>query len=263
MSASTRLRDRRVAHVVLARRRDATVADAAPEHRGVLLRLVDDAVVLVAPVPGGHDLRAQQRVERAAQPRPLLAEAREQLVMREQQHPAAVRVVLDDPVHPAGLLLVEVVVHVGGVEPDQQPVRVAEREVARGLAERGQDPREVAVAAGVHLVVAVERPVEPRRGRRPELEEPALGLPRRARVVDVAEVHGQVEAALGRDRRGAHGRPVEPRGPVREQRHVGVVGDRRAASSTTAAGSDGARSCRPSRTGSWPSRTGPRDLART
>ena len=72
---------RGVHHLPLARRRDATVADATAEQSEGRMLVVDDAVVLVAPVPGGDCLLLEQVGERVLQVGSLLVEPRERLVM--------------------------------------------------------------------------------------------------------------------------------------------------------------------------------------
>ena len=67
---------------------------------------------------------------------------RVELVVREQND-LAVAGLCQDPLQPLDLLVVDVVVLVGDVEPDQRPVLVLEGEIARLLSEMRQDVVEV------------------------------------------------------------------------------------------------------------------------
>ena len=181
---------------------DPAVAGAARE-ADVLEVAVDEAAVLVAPEPAVERRAVEHRLDL----RPQLPGARlvgaEQLVVAEQDGPA-IGMVRPLPRDPRRLVAVQAGVLVGGVEPEELPVLVGEREAARAalggearVAERG----EVVLPARVHVVVAVERvrgDVGPPRPHRPRPEEVVAVLVVLAAVVDVAEVDDVLLAPLRR-----------------------------------------------------------------
>src|ERR1051325_9045471 len=139
-------------------------------------------------------------------------------MMREQDHLLVSGLgALDQPGQPWRLVRSRVVGAIASVQPDEQEVIVLDGEAARRLVECRQRAIEVALAAGVHLVVGVERATQRARDRRPHRQEAVLDLLGGARVVDIAEVeHHVVGGARLLDRGRADRRAVAPRAPVAE-----------------------------------------------
>jgi hypothetical protein len=116
-------------------------------------------------------------------------------MMREEHDLLARRVRLRHQLRrPGPLIRRERGVDVGTIEAEQQPVLVRDRDAARGLGKGRQHDVEVPIAAGVHLVVAVQRALQRFRPLRPDVEEVVLRLPFGAGVVDIAQVQQRVEA---------------------------------------------------------------------
>jgi hypothetical protein len=113
-----------------------------------------------------------------------------------------------------------VVIDVRGVEPDEHPVGVLQREVAGGLPEARQDDVEVGVPAGVHLVVGVDRAMHPSAGERPDLEKTLFHLVGGARVIHVAQVEHQIERPGCGDLLGDLRRAIEARAPIARHRNL-------------------------------------------
>ncbi len=82
----------------------------------------------------------------------------------------------NDAFQPLCLLIIDVVVDVGNVESHKEPVIVLKREVAGLLSEVRQRILEVRVAARIHLVVRVDRPVDGTFPVRPQIQKSLLYL---------------------------------------------------------------------------------------
>src|ERR1044072_6576022 len=100
--------------------------------------VVNNAVVLVAPIPDLDRLVGKQLSECSLQLRTLRVEPREGLVMRKQDDLAGLRVHYHGT-QPSHLLVVQCVISMSGVEPNQQPMGILHREIAGRLLESGKN----------------------------------------------------------------------------------------------------------------------------
>ena len=130
------------------------MTDAATEQSKPLVLFVNDAVMLVPPVPGSDRLVAQDGRHGLLQIQSLLVQPGERLVMREQDH-FSISFLFYDGIQPGDLPLIEVMVAMGRVESDQQPVGILQGEIAGRLTKLREDRVKIRVAAGVHFVIAI------------------------------------------------------------------------------------------------------------
>src|SRR3569623_587747 len=112
--------------------------------------------MFMPPIPDSDQPLRKQPCQRLLQRGLDVFEPREGLMMREEDYLARFAFD-DDPLDPAGLLVIEIVVGMRGIEADQQPVIVLQGEVTRRLTKRRQDVVEIRKAAGIHLMVSVQR----------------------------------------------------------------------------------------------------------
>src|ERR1043166_1240639 len=114
-------------------------------------------------------------------------EMRIELMVREQHDPA-VAGLGKNASEPRNLPVVDRMIAVGDIEPDQSPVLVLTGEVAPFLSEPRQRNAEIGIAAGIHFMIGIERAVHGATARRPDIEEALLHLAVASRIVHIAEI---------------------------------------------------------------------------
>src|SRR5215475_8279367 len=215
----------RVHHLGLPRRRNAAMPDTAAAQSEAFMLVVDDAVVLVPPIPGGDRSLPEQIGERGLKLGALPGEPGERLVMREQDHFTLLSRIVHHRFEPPDLLRIEPVIGVGRVESHEQPMSVLQSEIARWLPKRREDFIEIREASRVHFMIAVQRPTDLPGAHRPGIEEALLRLRLRAGIVNIAQMQHQFITTCARDRGGRDWRTIEVRAPVADHRDPAGIGD--------------------------------------
>src|ERR1043166_6401637 len=115
------------------------------------------------------------------------AAVRIELMVREQHH-YAVAGLGKNASEPRTLPIVDRMIAVGDIEPDQSPVLVLTGEVAPFLSEPRQRNAEIGIAAGIHFMIGIERAIHGATARRPDIEEALLHFAVASRIVHIAEM---------------------------------------------------------------------------
>src|SRR3954468_18432437 len=173
----------------------AAMADAAGGF-DALVGAIEDAPVLVAPEPTPHPAGGEHGIDLLGEQAVAAVIGAKDLMMGEKH--ALAGACGERLQRPLGLVALQTAILPGGVQTKQCPVIVLEAEVAFPLL--ALEPRVLegvaveGVAAGVHVVVAVEVPrgdaILFARTHGPVLKEAVAVLILPARVIDVAEVDG-------------------------------------------------------------------------